>query len=372
MTHVFIVDSVTFDIHLKYMFAGTGTANEPLFLTDENNNMHHSREKNLISLIADISRIKINDKILFYVQGHDGYSGTFFGIFKAISDPFYCSDNYLKHDLKKVLQYRVLIQPYKVYQYGISEYIALDCLDNISHPSQMCWSLIYRKLRGNRGCTMITDYESKRLIHLIEKVNNNKYILNNIGESLVYNKRYNIISTTNYQYNYDGSCDKSLLIDRRLLSKMTNNNSYETHLQAYIIQHINENPLNSLLIPKYEKTFWLGNEVGCGVGMQKIDILIMQNTSGKLYINIIELKCKNPTIDIYEQLKKYILWILEYICPLYINKEVEITPIIIAPFYKKNKLSYKNINNRINRKNIKINNTRQIHLNNKLEFEELS
>lgn len=343
MTHVFVVNSTTFHIHLRYLFAGTGTVNLPVFLNNSNSSLHYLTENNLVSIIADISRIQINDKILFYVQGHNGYSGTFFGIFRAVSLPFYCRDDYLKSELIKSLQYRILIKPDKVYQRGISEYTALDCLKDISHPSQMCWSLIYRKLRGNRGCTMITEYESERLINLIMIENNYQYLTNDTNMSLAYNIDNNITITNPELYKYTGNTSNSLLIDDRLLYKINKSQSFESHLQAYIIQHIMDYPLKKLLIPNDKKNFWLGNEVGCGVGMQKIDMLVMQQSDNQLFINIIELKCKNPSIDILKQLNKYIQWVIEYICPLYTNITIKITPIIIVPY---------NINNIIDSQDI--------------------
>lgn len=98
---------------------------------------------------------------------------------------------------------------------------------------------------------------------------------------------------------------------------MKNKRAYETHLQAYILQNINkDNELRKLIVHDPNTSFWIGNEAGCGVGMQKIDILIMQLLNRTLHINIIELKCINPNKSIFEQLKRYIDWIKEYICPL--------------------------------------------------------
>ena len=64
-----------------------------------------------------------------------------------------------------------MLKPYKVYPKGVSEWEALDEIKNITSPYQMLWSLIYRKLKGNRGNTMITLYESERLISLIRNKN---------------------------------------------------------------------------------------------------------------------------------------------------------------------------------------------------------
>lgn len=63
--------------------------------------MHHMTEHKLVALIADISRGKKDDKILFYLQGNENHSGTIFGIFKVKNNPFYCSDDYLNEILRK-------------------------------------------------------------------------------------------------------------------------------------------------------------------------------------------------------------------------------------------------------------------------------
>lgn len=46
----------------------------------------------------------------------------------------------------------------------------------------MMWSLIYRKLKGNRGNTMITLYEAQHLEDLLSHIPNNE-ILNASGFS---------------------------------------------------------------------------------------------------------------------------------------------------------------------------------------------
>lgn len=144
--HVFIVNKDTFPVHLKYMFAGTHTNNNPdIFIANskfENNKstLSYKAELTVASMIADISRIRIGDKILFYLTSHDGKPGKFFGGFKAKSAAFYSKDedNYLKNELNKSLQFRVLIEADSVYPEGVTEQDALDNLEGINHPSEMC------------------------------------------------------------------------------------------------------------------------------------------------------------------------------------------------------------------------------------------
>lgn len=334
MTHVFIVNKQTIKVHLEYLFAGTGSSNDAPFLLDtqyinprrKTEGITSSAERNLAAMIADISRIRIGDKIIFYLQASNNNPGMFFGIFEAASKAFYQpnSNDDLIEELGKSLNFRVLIRPYKVYSKGISEHNALDSLVCIKHPSDMCWSLIYRKLKGNRGCTMITDNESKRLEILLSAKNNDEYL-----ESNFFSFENNIIVASDIEKSYSG-LDNDLNILPRLLYKVKRNNKYESHLQAYVVQNIDKEPLKPLLL-KNANNLWIGNEMSCGIGMQRIDVSTIQTINDKVYINIIELKCTEAYNEIIDnQISWYIEWTRDYILPTYQRKKVIINPIIIA------------------------------------------
>jgi hypothetical protein len=169
MTHVFVVDNNTFKYHLEYMFAGTGSKDDlSLFLTNSlDATTHHTTERKLVGMIADISRINIGDNVVFYLQANGNIEGSFYGVFKVKSEPFFDENNnsnYLKKDMKKGLSFRVLIEPGTVYPKGVTEHEFLDSLEGKIIPQDLIWSLIYRKLEGNRGCTMIMDFEFESLL----------------------------------------------------------------------------------------------------------------------------------------------------------------------------------------------------------------
>ncbi|MBE6740283.1 MAG: DUF91 domain-containing protein, partial [Ruminococcaceae bacterium] len=336
MTHVFIVDTKTFKYHLEYMFAGTGASCDAPFLEDFNyqnpkkkkDGVPATSEKNIVAMIADISRVRPNDKIVFYLQGNNG-KGKFYGVFKAAGTPFYDSNynNYLSSEMGKDLNLRIRIEPDEVYANGVSEHKALDLLDGINHPSEMCWSLIYRKLKGNRGCTMITDYEADKLINKIRNENSNTVL---DGTAFSYNTNQDKIITINESSQYEGDTN-SVSIKDRLLVKCHRGNAFETHLQAYIVQNCLEQPLCDILLIEQEKATWIGNEVSCGVGMQRIDVVTVQEDNRSVRINIIELKDEEPYDSIITyQLPWYIDWVKNYWCPLYTGKEITIYPIVIA------------------------------------------
>ena len=168
MVHVFIVDKTTLKYHLEYLFAGTGAKDKTApFLYNTLINYPATTERMLVGMVADISRIRIGDKVIFYLQATVNSQGMFFGVFKVSSNPFFDENdntNYLLSQLDKGLSFRVLLEPDIVYSKGVTEHEYLDSLTGKNCPYDLCWSLIYRKLKGNRGCTMIMDYEYDDLL----------------------------------------------------------------------------------------------------------------------------------------------------------------------------------------------------------------
>lgn len=332
-THVFIVDINTFKYHLEYLFAGTGAQDLYIdFNNNSNSSLNYAIENNLVSMISDSQRIRKGDYIIFYLQQNRAkkvYEGKFYGIFKAKDNHSFLDNNdknqFLKQQLNKSLTFRTMIEPYKVYPIGVTEWEALDEIKYIQSPNQMLWSLIYRKLRANRGNTMITIYESERLIKLIKDKNNSKTLNCN---SLTFDTDKQEIIADNAKYNYTGRKENVNILPR-LINKFSQGKSFEPHLQAYIVQNIGiktHNNLDNLLVNNYDVE-WIGNEVYCGVGMQKIDIMLSLIKEDERIIEPIELKSVCATPDIIFQIQRYIDWIEQYYIP---NRISDIQPVIIS------------------------------------------
>lgn len=332
-THVFIVDINTFKYHLEYLFAGTGAQDLYIdFNNNSNSSLNYAIENNLVSMISDSQRIRKGDYIIFYLQQNRAkkvYEGKFYGIFKAKDNHSFLDNNdknqFLKQQLNKSLTFRTMIEPYKVYPIGVTEWEALDEIKYIQSPNQMLWSLIYRKLRANRGNTMITIYESERLIKLIKDKNNSKTLNCN---SLTFDTDKQEIIADNAKYNYTGRKENVNILPR-LINKFSQGKSFEPHLQAYIVQNIGiktHNNLDNLLVNNYDIE-WIGNEVYCGVGMQKIDIMLSLIKEDERIIEPIELKSVCATPDIIFQIQRYIDWIEQYYIP---NRISDIQPVIIS------------------------------------------
>ena len=336
-THVFIVDSTTFKIHLEYLFAGTGAKeNRVDFINCPSIRLHPTTENMLVNMIADGSRIRQGDQIVFYLQQDfsKGISeGMFFGIFKAKQDWSFLDNNngsqFLRDELKKSLTFRTLIEPCRVYAEGVTEWEALDEIKNINSPNQLLWSLIYRKLKGNRGNTMVTIYEAERLTQLIRN-KNNKIELKCHNKRLSFDSNEQIIVRLEDEPRiYAGVRKEDLNVLPRLIAKCQVGNAFESHLQAYIIKNVRKN-MNSRLneaILDGAQVEWLGNEVSCGVGMQRIDIMVSAMQNGQRILIAIELKAVEADKNNVNQIQRYVDWIEQYYIP---NRPSDIQPVLLT------------------------------------------
>lgn len=335
-THVFIVDETTLKYHLEYLFAGTGSKdNDVDFNGVATTTLHYSTENNLVGMMADGCRIRKDDLIIFYLQAvMNKHEGMFFGVFQAADDCVFLDRNdgnqFLKTNLGKSLTFRLKIKPYEVYSKGVTEWAALDDIKSICSPCQMLWSLIYRKLKGNRGNTMITIYEAERLINLISAENGHKKITMAAGQSLTYDATNKCIAAATATFNYTGRTDV-LNIVPRLINKYNSKKAHEAHLQMYIIQNIGRGTnmsLDNALGIAGKKLEWIGNEVSCGVGMQRIDVMVsVEESATKRLLMPIELKAVPAYADNIRQLTRYIDWIEQYYTP---NRPSIIQPVLIC------------------------------------------
>lgn len=327
MAHVFIVNKITFKTHLEHMFAGTGAADVPTdFIFDASIKLNTQDEKRSVGMITDVSRVRKGDKIIFYVTG----IARFYGVFEAESEFFLDPNddsNYLFEKLRKKLTYRILIKPFRVYKCGLSEYDYLDSLEGIQYPDQICWSLIYRKLGGNRGCTMITEQEYDLFIKRIEKENE---ILS--GASFSFDLDNNDIIPYDSQQPYEGrQIDIVENLRNNMLNRYENKKAFEHYVQYFSILDIKNNPNSLLLVPE-NPVVWIGNEVMCSFGEHRIDAFVIQSKDNLVDITLIEMKDEKVYSAIAWQIDGYMKWIKDYILPSFLrdNAIVRIHPVVIS------------------------------------------
>jgi len=141
--------------------------------------------------------------------------------------------------------------------------------------------------------------------------------------------RQRIIAMNEPAVIYSGQCEDINILPR-LIQKYNRNNAFEAHLQSYIVKNIgtgvNVSLDNAVLGQNYEIE-WLGNEMSCGVGMQRIDIALSAIQNGQRTFMPIELKAVPASGEIVNQISRYIDWAEQYYIP---NRQSDIEPIIIA------------------------------------------
>jgi len=319
-THVFIVNEETFPIHLQYMFAGTGAK-------DKNDDL---------SLLADISRVRVGDLVIFYIEGTTKVKGGFYGIFQ-ITDTHPTvlhapEKNGFQPGLSKKLIYRTLLKPYEVYSKGVPEWEALDKLP--MYATEIQWSLIYRKLKGKRGCTPLLPWETQRLIDMIRDKNKGKPVANkDYRGGFDWDNANRRIVLTSSPKSYNLPYQQTMNPLPFIWEKFPEKRAYEVYLELYFTQNAGLN--KSLDTIAGDNIIWLGNEVASGVGMQKIDILTINQIRDRKEYRIIELKDEHVTTNIVEQIEYYVNWASQnsgrHLQAAY---SWNIQPIIVAPPHK--------------------------------------
>ncbi len=319
-THVFIVNESSFPIHLQYLFAGTGAAD-----ADDH-----------IGLLSDIKRVRVGDRVIFYLETKEssGIDGGFLGAFRiADLNPIVIQDSanptYLEQQLGKKLIYRVRLEPADVYSRGVVEYQALDNLP--VYAKEILWSLIYRKLKGQRGCTPLTIEESNRLMDMIQRANNNQPSRYANTDGFTYNAASQQIEIVpNGRRQYAGVINPATPLIPQILQLADAGRAFEVNLQAYFTENAGLGVNQSLdaITGSANQMIWLGNEVKCGVGMRSIDVFSVLNLPRDIRQHkIIELKDEQVSPTIGRQLFKYVNWTGQYIDGA-INANIQ--PIIVA------------------------------------------
>ncbi|MEO0139596.1 MAG: hypothetical protein ABIL16_06880 [candidate division WOR-3 bacterium] len=309
------MDENTLPIHLEHRFVGTSS---------------NERDKN-ISLLADMLRVKKGDFVFFYIEGSITKKGRFFGIFRAVDNEVYhlTGNDARQPGLPKKLIYRKKIEPYEVYPKGVLEWIALDKLP--TYAKEILWTLIYRKMRGKRGNTMLFPWEVDKLISLIRDENNGLCLL---GQNFTFDRsKYKITSGTQ---TYNHNIGKPIQISLKDINS-------ETAFQAYILQNLSIG--NNKFLPEIfgNNIVWIGNEVFAGSGMQKIDILTIEKTDEtKYFFRIVELKYPKSGTGVNfapMQLEYYINWAREDIGGHLIGaKKFNIKPILFCLTHRFNSI----------------------------------
>ena len=100
-------------------------------------------------------------------------------------------------------------------------------------------------------------------------------------------------------------------------------------MQAYITRNLGRGANTSLdeVILNGAQIEWFGNEVSCGVGMQRIDIMPSVVQSEQRILIPVELKAVEADEKNIIQIQRYVDWIEQYYIP---NRQSDIQPVLVA------------------------------------------
>jgi hypothetical protein len=148
------------------------------------------------------------------------------------------------------------------------------------------------------------------------------------GANLEYRNEEIRVNLGTSQFIYSGGATKIDLLPR-LRAKYLEGKAFEAHLQAYMVASILKGTSSSLDSTLFEshRLDWLGNEVSCGVGMQRIDILAQSTVSDEIIISPIELKAVSAQGKNLKQIQRYVDWLKLYYLPTMPGK---VRPVLVT------------------------------------------
>ena len=170
----------------------------------------------------------------------------------------------------------------------------------------MLWSLIYRKLKGNRGCTPITIYESQRLCNLIRTKNNRKTLEIN-EKQLTFDKDLEEIKLLNSSCPEYRGRRAGLNVLPRLIKKYKENKQFEHHLEALISKNLGSSiltALDNILLENNIIDIDLATKLKKAKGMKNIISHQYGNVDDKIVFESITKKLERDAREFIKNVKK--------------------------------------------------------------------
>ncbi|MFT3743085.1 MAG: hypothetical protein QM785_02215 [Pyrinomonadaceae bacterium] len=286
--HLFIVDETSFKFHLEHFFVGTGK-------TDRNGIVSFD-----IGLWKDIERLRVGDKVVFYLMGLK----RFYGVFEVASRPFFHSSlpQYLEAANPSIrkrdgristinLRYRALIRPFRVFQRGVDEFDLIDILPRAT--KDVLWSILYRKLVGTRGCSPIFPSEFEIIQNKLAAVNDNAVL-----EFESYSFNGGLISRGLEDAEYEGEIARNVDLKQSILRGEFD----EHYIHALLMEYLPAAVFG-------EEVSWFGNEVYSGAAVQMMDLVSISRIKQMETFNVVEIKAGLIPVNIVSQIKKYCIWL---------------------------------------------------------------
>ncbi len=266
----------------------------------------------------------------------------FYGTFTVLEEPYlmqysqayekaknvYGREIFSGNVINNYLWMRVKVKPKMLFPNPVSEF---ELLDDFSDEI-VSWTLIYRKLFGERSCTAIPPIEEQKILRLIRTKNPALTGVERLEYPALQNRIMTMIQSGGVEFVFEPAWDNDKVEGASPIStyiRNLNNSSganllSESLLEANVLYDLTNlaNPARSLNpnvkeklagVVNYpeEKVIWVGNQVVCSAGNSKSDIVSFHGTPEDITptsISVFELKNVALTPADVDQVGKYARW----------------------------------------------------------------
>ena len=273
-----------------------------------------SWNETLVDIVSDLMQVEIGDYIFLWESG----SKKIYGVYRAISHPFYQADEG-RNDI-----FRIKIDIAYKFEKPIREY---DIINNPYMKSKL-WNIIGKKVAGkSRGTSPLTLEEMQFLIQSLIDAN----------EEYIYHNDYTIVDVDN-EVLFDMKNDFESMILNRLQEyeyhplkiKKGSGVQYEKALEGvlnYLFREQRQDIIGSLGID-CKNVVWFANYLPYGLERAEMDYMVMESLDGVTInrIDVIELMINIIDVDHINRCLQYAKWVAESVTN---NKNI-VRPILIC------------------------------------------
>lgn len=289
--HVFIASSDTFPILRDNGFLA-------VYREDRSKELW---EKTRADILADLSCLRIGDRIFFYEAGNG-----FHGIYRARSLPFF--DETKIDSIGDDAPYRVLIEPLHYFPNPVSE---LRVLGQRHSPTELR-SIFYKKaLQRGKAITHLFPEEERKLTELLFKAND--------GEAKLQARLYEPENKPRITFDLEPTENGEV--------------KYEKILEGWLMQHLDKPEFNcNLFLGDLNDIETFANYVPTNIAGGNIDVIVyhkraVNGVEMRYKISVVELKKGNIDERAVIEVEEYAKWASEHLAE---NDAEMIQPVLIG------------------------------------------
>ena len=284
-SRLFVVDDVKFlnesgpfdaEVYIPYSKPKNGSNEKPKLLPG------NQWLKTIADIMADMLQIEIGDYVFFWASKTSDEKSRIYGVYRAISRPFFDSAN-------KIAPFKIKVERAYDMKNPISEYDVLNC----PYVKSSMWSIIGKKIAGkSRGSTPLTMEETRTLMMLLIGANPDyKYFPFNKDRIVEVNKPIELkLNNTDIKVNKQPKKVSEMDLSAYSYIDSSGDVRYEKVLETLFNQELTKRNIemfNQLGID-VNKVIWYSNYLPYSIEQSEMDYLIMESEDkvaiSKLYV----------------------------------------------------------------------------------------